>query len=155
MEHDKQQMEVRRVLLTENCKLCPFPDYVKPLMRFPQRASLMTQMVRTLLERRRPRFDCWVKKVTQRRKQQPTPVFLPGEFCGQEPGGLHGVADLEGKGEKERYTHWMQSSKELQGEIRKPSSVISAKKQRKTTDRERLEIPSRKLELLREHLTQR
>ena len=34
----------------------------------------------------------------------------------------------------------MQSSKEQQGEIRKPSSVISAKKQRKTTEWERLEI---------------
>ena len=32
------------------------------------------------------------------------------------------------KGEKERYTHLMQSSKEYQGEIRKPSSVINAKK---------------------------
>ena len=34
----------------------------------------------------------------------------------------------------------MQSSKEQQGEIREPSSVISAKKQRKTTEWERLEI---------------
>ena len=34
----------------------------------------------------------------------------------------------------------MQSCKEQQGEIRKPSSVISAKKQRKTTEWERLEI---------------
>ena len=33
----------------------------------------------------------------------------------------------------------MQSSKEQQGEIRKPSSVINAKKQRKTTEWERLE----------------
>ena len=33
----------------------------------------------------------------------------------------------------------MQSSKEQQGEIRKPSSVISAKKQRKTIEWERLE----------------
>ena len=32
----------------------------------------------------------------------------------------------------------MQSSKEYQGEIRKPSSVISAKKQRKTIEWERL-----------------
>ena len=39
----------------------------------------------------------------------------------------------------------MQSSKEQQGEIRKPSSVISAKKQRKTTEWERLEISSRKI----------
>ena len=30
--------------------------------------------------------------------------------------------------EKQRYTHLMQSSKEEQGERRKPSSVISAKK---------------------------
>ena len=41
----------------------------------------------------------------------------------------------------------MQSSKEQQGEIRKPSSVISAKKWRKTTEWERLEISSRKLEI--------
>ena len=34
----------------------------------------------------------------------------------------------------------MQSSKEQQEEIRKPSSAINAKKQRKTTEWERLEI---------------
>ena len=38
----------------------------------------------------------------------------------------------------------MQSSKVQQVEIRKPSSVISAKKQRKTTEWERLQISSRK-----------
>ena len=43
----------------------------------------------------------------------------------------------------------MQSSKEQEGEIRKPSSVISAKKQRKTVEWERLEN-SRKLEIPRE-----
>ena len=37
----------------------------------------------------------------------------------------------------------MQSSKEQQGEIRKPSSAINAKKQRKTIEWERLEISSR------------
>ena len=36
----------------------------------------------------------------------------------------------------------MQSSREQQGEMRKPSSVINAKKQRKTIEWERLEIPS-------------
>ena len=40
----------------------------------------------------------------------------------------------------------MQSSKEQQGEIRKPSSVINAKKQRKTVEWGRLEISSRKLD---------
>ena len=38
----------------------------------------------------------------------------------------------------------MQSSKEQQGEIRKPSSEINEKKQRKTIEWERLEISSRK-----------
>ena len=37
----------------------------------------------------------------------------------------------------------MQSSKEEQEEIRKPYSAINAKKQRKTTEWERLEISSR------------
>ena len=32
---------------------------------------------------RRPGFDPWVGKIPWRRKWQPTPVFLPGEFCGQ------------------------------------------------------------------------
>ena len=40
----------------------------------------------------------------------------------------------------------MQSSKEQQEEIRKLSSAINAKKQRKTTEWERPEISSRKLE---------
>ena len=44
----------------------------------------------------------------------------------------------------------MQGSKEQQREIRKPSSVINAEKQRKTTEWERLEISSRKLEITRE-----
>ena len=58
--------------------------------------------------------------------------------------------EAKGKGEKERYTR-MQSSKEQQGELRKRFSAIKAKKQRKTTEWERLEISSRKLELPREH----
>ena len=49
----------------------------------------------------------------------------------------------------------MQSSKEYLGEIRKPSSVINAKKQRKTIEWERLEISSRKLEISRQHFMQR
>ena len=40
----------------------------------------------------------------------------------------------------------MQNSKEQQKEIRKPCSAINAKKQRKTTEWERLEISSRKLD---------
>ena len=36
--------------------------------------------------------------------------------------------EVKRKGEKERYTHLNESSKEWQREIRKPSSVINAKK---------------------------
>ena len=44
-------------------------------------------MLRTFpLQCRRPtrrRFDPWARKIPRRRAQQPTPVFLPGEFHGQ------------------------------------------------------------------------
>ena len=36
--------------------------------------------------------------------------------------------EAKGKEEKERYTIWVQSTKEQQGEIRKPSSAINAEK---------------------------
>ena len=49
----------------------------------------------------------------------------------------------------------MQSSKEQQVKIRKPSSAIKAKKQRKTAEWERLESSSRKLEIPREYFMQR
>ena len=58
------------------------------------------------------------------------------------------------KGEKERYTHLNAEFKEHQGKIRKPSSVISAKEKMKTTEWERLEISSRKLDIPREHFMQ-
>ena len=43
----------------------------------------------------------------------------------------------------------------MEKEIRKPSSVINAKKQRKTIGWEILEISSRKLQIPREHFMQR
>ena len=49
----------------------------------------------------------------------------------------------------------MQNSKEEKGEIRKTSSVINAKKQKKIIEWERLEISSGKLEIPREHFMQR
>ena len=33
-------------------------------------------------------FDPWVRETPWRREWQPTPVFLPGQFHGQEPGRL-------------------------------------------------------------------
>ena len=56
----------------------------------------------------------------------------------------------KGNGEKERYTHLNAELQRIAGEIREPSSVISAKKQRKTIEGEILEISSRKLEIPRD-----
>ena len=48
-----------------------------------QWASLVAQTVKNLPAMQRPRFDPWFGKIPWRRKWQPTPVFLPGEFQGQ------------------------------------------------------------------------
>ena len=63
--------------------------------------------------------------------------------------------EVKSKGEKERYKHLNAEFKEQQEEIRKPSSAISPKKQRKTTKSEKLQISSRKLEIPREDFMQR
>ena len=63
--------------------------------------------------------------------------------------------EAKSKGEKERYKHLNAEFQRIAEEIRKPSSVINAKKYRKTTEWERLEISSRKLEIPREHFMQR
>ena len=48
-------------------------------------ASLVAQMVVENLLSTMPeiRFDPCVRKIPWRRKWQPTPLFLPEEFCGQ------------------------------------------------------------------------
>ena len=38
-----------------------------------------------------PGFDPWVGKIPWSKKWQHTQVFLPGEFHGQEPGGLQSL----------------------------------------------------------------
>ena len=43
------------------------------------RASLVAQMERVHLQRRRTGFDPWIRKIPWRRERQPTPVFLPEE----------------------------------------------------------------------------
>ena len=59
------------------------------------------------------------------------------------------------KGEKERYTHSNAEFQRIARRDKKPSAVINAKKQKKKIDWERLDIPSRKLEIPREHFMQR
>ena len=63
--------------------------------------------------------------------------------------------EANSKGEKERYKHLNAEFQRIARRIRKPSSAINAKEWRKTTEWERLEISSRKLEIPKEHFTQR
>ena len=63
--------------------------------------------------------------------------------------------EVKSQGEKERYKHLNAEFQRIAKEIRNPSSTINAKKQRQTTEWERLEISSRKLEKPREHFMQR
>ena len=112
---------------------------------------------RICLQCRRHGSDTWVGKSLWRREWLPTPVFLPGESQRQRSlvGWVYGVAQnqtqlkwpssssssrggltnrkekKEKVKEKEKRKYipfWMQSSKKEQGEIRKTSSVIDAKK---------------------------
>ena len=49
-------------------------------------ASLVAQLVESACQYkscRRHGFDPWIRKITWRRKWQPTPIFLSGKFCGQ------------------------------------------------------------------------
>ena len=48
----------------------------------------------TCCQYRRPGFDPWVRKIPWKRKWQPTPDFLPGQFHGQRAWWVtvHGVA---------------------------------------------------------------
>ena len=57
--------------------------------------ALMTQMVNNLPTVQRPGFSPGVGKIPLRRKWQPTPLFLPGEFQGQRSlaAAVHGVAN--------------------------------------------------------------
>ena len=59
------------------------------------------------------------------------------------------------KGEKERYKHLNAEFQRIARRDKKPSSVINAKKKRKTIQWERLEVSSRKLDTPREYFMQR
>ena len=61
----------------------------------------------------------------------------------------------KGKGEKERYMHLNAELQRIARRDRKPSSVMNAKKWRKTTEWERLEMSPRKLEIPWEHFMQK
>ena len=64
-----------------------------------KKASLVSQLVKKpscqCRRRKRHGFDPWVGKMPWRRKWQPTPVLLPGEFHGQS--SLVGCCPCDGK----------------------------------------------------------
>ena len=63
--------------------------------------------------------------------------------------------DLKGKGEKERYKHLNAVFQRIARRDKKAFLSDQCKEMRKTTEWERLEISSRKLEIPREHFMQR
>ena len=69
-------------------------------------------------------------------------------------GGLTNSCEKE-RSEKERYKHLNAEFQRIARRDKKPSSAINAKKQRKTTEWERLGISSRKSEIPKEHFLQR
>ena len=63
--------------------------------------------------------------------------------------------EAKSKGEKERYKHLNSEFQRIARRDKKALLSDQCKKQRKTTEWERLEISSRKLEIPREHFMQR
>ena len=63
--------------------------------------------------------------------------------------------EVKGKGEKERYTHLNAQFQRIAMRDKKGFLNDQCKEQRKTTEWERLEISSRKLEIPREQFMQR
>ena len=61
--------------------------------------------------------------------------------------------EVKSKGEREIHNQ-LKSSGEQQGEIRNPTSMNNAKKQRKTIEWEGLEVSSRKLEIAKKYFMQ-
>ena len=59
--------------------------------------------------------------------------------------------EVKGKGEKERYIHLKIEFQRIARRDKKAFLMFNAKKERKTTEWERLELSLRKLEILREH----
>ena len=79
------------------------------------RASLVAQDGRVLLQCRRPGVSPWVRKIPWRREWQPTPVFLPGGSHGQtslvgySPWGCKELDKTEQLTHTRKHTHTQQN----------------------------------------------
>ena len=58
---------------------------------FPGDSVVKTLPTNQCRRHRRHGFDPWVGKIPWRRKWQHTPVILPGESHGEEPGGIQSM----------------------------------------------------------------
>ena len=64
-----------------------FPDSVV-VKNLPPNFGGIPNLHSSAREARGLGFELWAGKIPWSKKWQPTPVFLPGKFRGQEPGGL-------------------------------------------------------------------
>ena len=60
-----------------------------------QRTMEVTQMVKSHLPCRRPKFNSWLGKIPWRRAWLSTPVFCPGEFYAQRNLGFSGDSGVQ------------------------------------------------------------
>ena len=74
--------------------------------------SLVAQMVKNSSAMQETQFDPCVGKIPWRRKWQPTPVFLPVEFHGQETGRLQSMRSQESDTTEQLHTHTHLASKD-------------------------------------------
>ena len=82
-------------ILSQRDRLNYFTVFISFVLFFPFHTSFEASQVALVVEKEKKKpacqcrrekrhgFDPWVGKITWRRKQQPTPVFLPGEPHGQ------------------------------------------------------------------------
>ena len=81
-------LEINPVVGCVASYLCLVLGYLGEFLHFRAliRASQVVLVVRIYLHCRRHKrygFNLWVRKIPWKRAWQPTPVFLPGESCGQ------------------------------------------------------------------------
>ena len=89
------------IVHVQNLKESIYHLYMLKLVRSTkssfEEASLLVQWKKPTCQCRQPKFDPWVRKIPQRRKGQPTPVFLPEKSHGWRSlaGCSYGVAELD------------------------------------------------------------
>ena len=115
-----------KAMRKEDPRLHSRPDSRKPVFQKPRVQSLWRSDKEPACQCRRCGFDLWVGKIPWRRAWQPTPVFLPGESHGQEPGGLRSIGSQRTGHSWSDWacTHITIASRDIPKEERKQSEII-------------------------------